>query len=189
MAITSLRDSWYLHGELNLTLQIETSHLVIHKYELIAIRSIPGAGRKAIAKTITVLFQCHKEIVTWALTQILTNWGSCNYCPIKLNRMIVLGLNCPVSVIKIRHWITPWYIMEWENVEFLHIRDCEHNPKINIKLSKPQCKIHINLQEKFIQLISYKCHLWHTSFILSALLFGHLPCLSPLSSPLLPSPI
>lgn len=151
MAITSLRDSWYLHGELNLTLQRETSHLVIHKYELIVIRSIPGAGRKAIAKTITVLFQCHKEIVTWALTQILTNWGSCNYCPIELNRMIVLGLNCPVSVIKIRHWITPWYIMEWENVEFLHIRDCEHNPKINIKLSKPQCKIHINLQEKFIQ--------------------------------------
>lgn len=62
MTITSLRDSWYLHGALNLTLQIETSHLVIHKYELIVIRSIPGAGRKAIAKTITVLFQCHKEM-------------------------------------------------------------------------------------------------------------------------------
>lgn len=68
VAVISLRDSWYLYGDLHLTLHLETTHLVIHKYELIVIRSTSRAGRRDTAKTITVLFQFHKKIVTWALT-------------------------------------------------------------------------------------------------------------------------
>lgn len=126
--------------------------------------------------------------------------------------MTVLGLNCPVSV-RIRHWIIPWYTTERHIFELLHMRDCEHNRKKNIKPSNPNAKyilsgISYHLQAKFIQLISLtvdtmsfytmtidtvdmtiqwqsidKCHLWHTCFILSAALFGHFPFLSSLSSP------
>lgn len=63
MATISFRDSWY-HEGLNLTLQLKTSYLLIHKSELTFLMNMLRADRKDTAKTITVLFQCHKDVVT-----------------------------------------------------------------------------------------------------------------------------
>lgn len=62
MAIISLGDSWYLHGGLNLTLYLDISHFVIHKYKLMVIRNTPRAGKRNTAKSIISFFSAIKKL-------------------------------------------------------------------------------------------------------------------------------